>query len=204
MFRAVCVMELLPFAALRAEEESRFLAAAVQPWVAPRTGLEGPPRRSTRGAVIRTSTSSLSSVRWPWPVRWLPQGSPRQAHWAHGTGAVGSGSNHLHHRDASKGRAGVPPLQLRALPGVIVAYGNPKVVLAAQPVCGCDACDDGSAPLIEAIDEAFESVVLGEVLIDHGKRSARVVILYGESTSTSASPAATWVIGRWSGAPWLD
>jgi hypothetical protein len=58
--------------------------------------------------------------------------------------------------------------------------------------------------LIEAIDKAFESIVLGEVLIEHGERRARVVTLNGESTSSTVSPAPGWVIGRWSGAPWLD
>lgn len=90
------------------------------------------------------------------------------------------------------------------MPGVVLAYGTPEVVLTAQPVCGCDACDDGSAPLIELIDEAFESVVLGEVLIEHGKRSARVVTRNRESTSSSADPEPTWVVGHWNGAPWLD
>ncbi len=61
------------------------------------------------------------------------------------------------------------------LPGLTIAYGLPEVVLVSQPVCGCDACDDGSDPLLEAIDEALESVLLGEVLIEHEKRSVRVV-----------------------------
>jgi len=90
------------------------------------------------------------------------------------------------------------------LPGVVVGYGNPQVVLIAQPVCGCDACDDGSDVLIEAIDEAFESVILGEVLIEHDDHRTRVVTRNTESTSTSDSSDPTWVAGRWSGAAWID
>lgn len=90
------------------------------------------------------------------------------------------------------------------LPGVIVAFGHPEVVLASQPVCGCDACDDGSDALIEAIDEAVESVVRGAALIEQGQRSVRVVTLHGEATSSGLDPDPDRVIGHWNGAPWLD
>ncbi len=90
------------------------------------------------------------------------------------------------------------------LPGVIVAFGHPKVILARQPACGCDACDEGSEALIEAIDDAVESVVCGAALIDQGHRSVRVVTLHGETTSSRIDPDPDRVIGRWNGAPWLD
>ncbi len=90
------------------------------------------------------------------------------------------------------------------LPGVVVGYGDPQVVLMAEPVCGCDACDDGSDVLIEAIDEAFESVILGEVLIEHDEHRTRVVTRNSASTSTSDRSDPTWVAGRWNGAAWLD
>jgi len=105
-------------------------------------------------------------------------------------------------------RSGTEPVFLHFssdyLPGVIVAYGSAYVVLTAQPVCGCDACDDGSDPLIDSIDDAFESVVLGAVLVEQGKRTARVVTINGDSSSTGDRSSPNWVTGRWSGAPWLS
>lgn len=67
----------------------------------------------------------------------------------------------------------------------------------------CDACDDGSDPLSDAIDDAFESVVLGAVLVEQGKRTARVVTINGGSCS-AGDPSPNKVTVRWSGAPWLS
>ena len=46
---------------------------------------------------------------------------------------------------------------------VQVGIGDPVEVLERQPVCGCDACDDGSAALVEAIDNAFVLALSGGV-----------------------------------------
>lgn len=47
---------------------------------------------------------------------------------------------------------------------VITGAGEPAVVLDRAPDCGCDACDDGSASLIEALDEQIRTVVTGALL----------------------------------------
>lgn len=40
-------------------------------------------------------------------------------------------------------------------PSLRVAWGTPDVVLEVQPDCGCDACDTGSADLLEAVDDTI-------------------------------------------------
>lgn len=49
-----------------------------------------------------------------------------------------------------------------------VAVAEPAVQVATQPDCGCDACDSGSADLLEAIDEAVRHVVGGPLVILQG------------------------------------
>lgn len=44
-------------------------------------------------------------------------------------------------------------------PSLRVAWGTPDVVLEVQPDCGCDACDTGSADLLEAVDGAVRSAI---------------------------------------------
>ncbi|RYG76265.1 VOC family protein [Yimella sp. RIT 621] len=46
---------------------------------------------------------------------------------------------------------------------LVIAVGKPPVILDVLPDCACDACDSGSADLIEAIDAAFLLVVSGGV-----------------------------------------
>lgn len=198
-------MQPFTLPALRAEVEARFLAAGPRPWPAPRPGHQGPAEEEysrclqpDKYVITQQRATAWASALADAGVATIhPMGSRVLAPW----GAVETTSITATRPDAE-------PVFLHFssehLPGVIVAYGRPEVVLAAQPVCECDACDEGSDPLIEAIDEAFESVVLGEVLIEHGKGSSRIVTLNGESTSSRVSPDSTWVIGHWNGAPWLD
>ncbi|NIZ90404.1 hypothetical protein F1544_05185 [Kineosporiaceae bacterium B12] len=47
---------------------------------------------------------------------------------------------------------------------VAVSTGEPAVLLASLPFCGCDACDDGSDPLLEQLDAAVVDVVNGQVV----------------------------------------
>lgn len=47
---------------------------------------------------------------------------------------------------------------------VVTGAGEPAVVLDRSPDCGCDACDDGSAPLIEAFDDQVRNVVGGTLV----------------------------------------
>ena len=46
-----------------------------------------------------------------------------------------------------------------------LAAVEPTVELAMHPDCGCDACDSGSADLLEAIDERVRHVVAGPLVI---------------------------------------
>lgn len=87
------------------------------------------------------------------------------------------------------------------LPGVVLALGEPTAIIAAVPVCGCDACDAGSAPMLEEIDNAFTSVLLGVAVVEHTTASRRVVLVGEESGSTGDQNR---IVGRWAGQAWLD
>lgn len=104
-------------------------------------------------------------------------------------------------------RPGTEPVFLHTsseqLPGLIVAYGSPEVVLTSHPPCGCDACDHGSAEVIQGIDEALESIVLGEVVIERNRSSGRIVTRNWQTSSRRPRSDPRWMIGRWNGAPWF-
>ena len=193
------------FVSVKADVETRFRAAVPRPWAAPRSFHQEPAEEEYsrcvdpgKYVIAQQRATAWCSALTDAGIATSTKMGPRElVPW----GAVESTMIAAAH-------AGTEPVFLHFtsehVPGVVLAYGRPEVVLTAQPVCGCDACDDGSASLLEALDEAFESVVLGEVLIEHGERSARVVTCNGESTSSSTDPEPTWVVGRWNGAPWLD
>jgi hypothetical protein len=68
-------------------------------------------------------------------------------------------------------RAGAQPLLIsyRGFDGcddniVMISTGEPAVLLASLPACGCDACDDGSTHLLEELDAAVVRVVDGQVV----------------------------------------
>lgn len=198
-------MDSVAFVSLRAEVESRFQAVVPGSWSAPRSWHQEPAEEEYSrcldpGKYVITqqrATAWSSALAEAGVAATKRMGSRKLMPWGEVETSV-----------ITAARPGAEPvfvhLTSEHMPGLVIAYGRPEVVLTAQPVCGCDACDDGSKPLLEAIDEAFESVVLGEVLIEHGDGSARVVTRNGESTSSSADPEPTWVVGRWNGAPWLD
>lgn len=57
---------------------------------------------------------------------------------------------------------------------VRVGVGEPVEVLDLQPDCGCDACDTGSADLLEAVDAAFLLALSGGVhVVRAGDRVVR-------------------------------
>ncbi|MFI7344103.1 DUF6226 family protein [Streptomyces sp. NPDC050085] len=67
---------------------------------------------------------------------------------------------------------------------VVVGAGEPASVLGVLPDCGCDACDDGSANLLEAVDELVEAVATGTfVHVDAGR--GREIIATEEGWSAS-------------------
>ena len=195
----------MTFAALRGEMEVGFLAAGPRPWPAPRGMLERP--------------GDAEYSRCPHPEKYVIT-QQRATAWASALATAGvATTTSLGPRDLAPWgpvvTTSIVPTREGAesvfvhfthqhLPGVVVGYGIPQVVLIAEPVCGCDACDDGSDVLIEAIDEAFESIILGEVSIEHDDHRTRVVTMNSVSTSTGESSDPSWVAGLWRGAAWLD
>jgi hypothetical protein len=88
-------------------------------------------------------------------------------------------------------RAGAVPLVfgLAALDGVprtvlVIGAGEPATTLGMLPDCGCDACDDGSASLLEVVDDLVEAVVTGTFAhIDAGQ--GREILATGDDWSAS-------------------
>ncbi len=69
-----------------------------------------------------------------------------------------------------RGRAGTQPVVVAYAPSdgvedshVQIGVGKPTEVLDRQPYCGCDACDTGSADLLESLDAAFILALSGGV-----------------------------------------
>jgi hypothetical protein len=59
---------------------------------------------------------------------------------------------------------------------VTLGAGEPAVEIATLPDCGCDACDDGSAGLIETFDDRVLDVISGEfvhIATQHGTVQGR-------------------------------
>ncbi|MFE5046925.1 DUF6226 family protein [Streptomyces sp. NPDC056637] len=67
---------------------------------------------------------------------------------------------------------------------LVVGAGEPAVRLEQLPDCGCDACDSGSADLLETLDEVVAAVVTGTfVHVDAGE--GREIVCTGDSWSAS-------------------
>ncbi|MET9498780.1 DUF6226 family protein [Streptomyces sp. NPDC006552] len=67
---------------------------------------------------------------------------------------------------------------------LVVGAGAPASTLETLPDCGCDACDDGSEQLLEAVDDLVSAVVTGAfVHIDAG--SGREIVATGDTWSAS-------------------
>ncbi|GEN79805.1 DUF6226 family protein [Actinotalea fermentans] len=54
------------------------------------------------------------------------------------------------------------------LPVLVLAVARTDVTLAQWPDCGCDACDSGSADLLEAVDGSVREVVGGPCVVLQG------------------------------------
>ncbi|MYW62994.1 hypothetical protein GTY65_02715 [Streptomyces sp. SID8379] len=78
---------------------------------------------------------------------------------------------------------------------VMMGAGDPAVRLEQVPDCGCDACDDGSAGLLEVMDDVALAVVTGAfVHVDAGQD--RKIVDTGDGWSaTNWSPPAPPVEG---------
>jgi hypothetical protein len=81
--------------------------------------------------------------------------------------------------------------ELEGVPGAVVdlAVGDPPVSGAMQPDCGCDACDSGSADLLDAVDDAFVRLLGGRLAVVVGKDWQ--IIATADGWSASSSPYDT-------------
>ena len=90
--------------------------------------------------------------------------------------------------------------------------GEPAEVLESQPDCGCDACDTGSADLLETVDSAFILALDGGVyVVREGERVVRRTL--DGCSSSGVSDAERWLDeaaagrrteGVVAGEPWLS
>jgi hypothetical protein len=53
------------------------------------------------------------------------------------------------------------PIETCAEAALVIAVGEPAVEVARLPDCGCDACDDGSQPLLDQLDGHLWHLVSG-------------------------------------------
>jgi hypothetical protein len=51
-----------------------------------------------------------------------------------------------------------------------VCVVRPEIALATLPDCGCDACDSGSADLLDALDQTIRPVIDGPLVVLRGDR----------------------------------
>ncbi|MGO1319599.1 MAG: DUF6226 family protein [Galactobacter sp.] len=76
-------------------------------------------------------------------------------------------------------------------PGIIVATGNPLMTPLGQlPDCGCDACDGGSAELIEALDQSLIPLLDGSLTASLKTERRKRVTSY--STPFTAGSSTTF------------
>ena len=113
-----------------------------------------------------------------------------------------------------RGRPGTLPVVVSLLDDetfVRVGVGEPVESLDLQPDCGCDACDTGSADLLDTLDAAFVLALSGGVLVV--REGDRVVRRSLDGWSASGvDDGAGWLeeaeggrrtAGVVAGAPWL-
>lgn len=83
------------------------------------------------------------------------------------------------------------------------------VTLDLVPDCGCDACDSGSADLLEVVDGWVLTVARGGVV--HARRGTHCATRTLDGWSATEVPDASWLdesarvpegVERWVGAPW--
>jgi hypothetical protein len=87
--------------------------------------------------------------------------------------------------------------------GVVVHVGEDPEFSAMLPDCGCDACDDGSARLLQALDAQFLTVIEGGALIVTGPNGVVRRTLDGWSGIGPIGPglAERWLRAADSGRP---
>lgn len=65
---------------------------------------------------------------------------------------------------------------------VVVGAGEPAVIVGEPRGCGCDACDDGSMPLLEDLDQWVLSVVDGSLLVEGNSEAPTIRTSFANST----------------------
>ena len=84
---------------------------------------------------------------------------------------------------------------------VEVSAGDPPYVVAQLPGCGCDACDSGSAWLLEELDQWTLSVVDGSLVVDPSARF-QVQTSFGGHGSSGGSADESSATVAFTAAPW--
>jgi hypothetical protein len=88
--------------------------------------------------------------------------------------------------------------------------GGEVLLNGSVPMCGCDACDDGSELLLEEIDDAFLALARGGVVAARGPGGEIFRTLHGWHGTGPVGD--TWLdpavppppgVRRWVGEPWL-
>ena len=118
-----------------------------------------------------------------------------------------------------RGREGTQPIAVGVAPSwsapeafVQVGVGDPVEVVVRQPNCGCDACDTGSADLLDTLDDAFVLALSGGVYVVREGDAVVTRSLDGWSSS-GVSDAERWLDdaaagrrtdGVVAGEPWLS
>lgn len=91
----------------------------------------------------------------------------------------------------------------------IARGGGRPVFVELVPSCGCDACDHGSADLLDVVDGWVLTVGRGGVI--HARRGADSATRTFQGWSTSAGAVESWLddsspapigVERWAGLPW--
>jgi uncharacterized protein (UPF0548 family) len=103
--------------------------------------------------------------------------------------------------DGEDGHHDLEPVEA-LLPGLVVGVGDPPLVLASLPDCGCDACDSGSGDLLEQLDQVILSIVDGSCEVEVSPHGRRARTSFGsESGSGVDQPDMT---ARIAAGPWAE
>lgn len=99
------------------------------------------------------------------------------------------------------------PVDSAHVPTLTLAAGDPAVMLASIPDCGCDGCDHGSADLVEEVDRWVLSVVDGSLEVELNAERVWIRTSFGSQSNTvqhavrpAAFAAAPWPAG-WKARP---
>lgn len=197
---------------LRAEVERRYAALDLPAWPAPRP-VGAPPANKEYSRVTDPQRYRIAGARarlWaevlgeagaavePDPVQSIPVGgAPERAEPVHRAvqvappaGVTGAAPWWLLESDVPQEDGGVLPL-LR------VAVGRPDLVHDSLPDCGCDACDGGSADLLEGVDDAIVRAVGAGVTLTghHGLRRGEWQLRWyasGQAVGSDTPPGWTF------------